>query len=162
MDRHDKQFIENTIELREWWDLHGGMWPSRTSSDRDERRLATWLGNQRLLATGARAGRWSDERERFLNENLPGWAEDSLAPNLETEFAVKLDELCQWTAANKRWPQSGSADKAERRMWNRLNNFRRSEMGSLPGRWNEQRRQLLDTRLPGWRGRTQSIHGDFD
>lgn len=162
MDRFDKQFVENTIALTEWRARRGGTWPSRSSSDEEESKLATWIGNQRLLATGIRAGRWTEERSAFLDSRVPGWFEQSVSPRLETEFAIKVDELCHWVSTYERWPQGSARDDTERKLWNRLNNFRRAEKGSLAGRWNAQRRLLLDTRLPGWRGRAQITDVELD
>lgn len=49
-----------------------GRWPSATSTDTEERRVATWLRNQRRASQTQTKG-WSDSRADKLDSHCPGW-----------------------------------------------------------------------------------------
>lgn len=62
----------DTLDKLAAWLEEQGKKPRLTSSNEDERRLATWLSNQK--SHRKRGVQWSPEREAALSAVYPGWA----------------------------------------------------------------------------------------
>ncbi|MGH3706274.1 MAG: helicase associated domain-containing protein, partial [Agromyces sp.] len=121
----------------------GGRFPAGGADDAAERRLATWLRGQRVIA---RRGRMADERRRWLDEAIPGWDRPH-----ETDWFTLATSLVAFEASTGRMPAtSADAAPAERRLGTWLSRQRsRHAAGRLP----ERHVVWLDQRLPSWRTR---------
>lgn len=69
LDIVELKWYKTLVELQCWLTEHGAE-PLERSTDTDERRLGTWLRNQRSRQSSKR---WSSEREAALEKAYPGW-----------------------------------------------------------------------------------------
>ncbi len=74
-------------KLVAWRGINPDRWPSTRSENEDEKRLGTWLGNQRMGKNAMDAGKtgaalrgMTQERDERLDEACPGWRNDDSDP----------------------------------------------------------------------------------
>lgn len=140
--------------LRKPWDLRFeevcaivadlGRIPVRTDESPDARSALTWLyNNKRLPAT--------DPRVLALNSRIPGW-------NISYQdiWHQKLSDTLAFHSTRGILPNKKSKDPVEKSLGVWLD-ICRTKWESMPA----ERRQLLDTGLPGWRRTRDSIWNDY-
>jgi hypothetical protein len=127
-----------------------GRYPSSTSPDPAERRLAAWLGRRRRdAAAGTLAPAYQDGLA-----SLPDWQEIGRASADEARWQRRLTELAAYREAGNDWPRHKNTDTDLEHtlgVWlhSQRINLRRNDR--TPGKV-----QALEAALPGWRtGRTR-------
>ncbi|HEX9228021.1 MAG TPA: helicase associated domain-containing protein [Arthrobacter sp.] len=121
-----------------------GRIPFRTDESPAARSAANWLyNNKRLPAT--------DPRVLALNSRIPGW-------NISYQdiWHQKLSDVVAFHSTRGILPNKKSKDPVEKSLWVWLDTCR-TKWESMPA----ERRQLLDTGLPGWRRTRDSIWNDY-
>jgi hypothetical protein len=115
-----------------------------------EAQLGRWLVTQRRARRGAKSGCvWTPERAAYLDQHLPRWGDA-----MRVAWHENLDATVAFVAEHGRFPRRLGARSAETREENRLHSWlvRERKVQSVGYRQagREQRRALLDARLPGW------------
>lgn len=130
-------------------------WPSQSSYDPDEVKLAQWLTFQRAryhrkdyamrIATPTRP-----HEARFMDEIAPGWSK--MADHDET-FARQVDELARWVADNGgTLPRERAEDRHEHTLAKRLSYWQSAAAGRngrSAGGFTRERVELLEKKVPG-------------
>ena len=113
--------------------------PSAKATDPAERKLGTWLGNQRAAA---RKGKLSQDRQDALAAVNPDWC-----PDPEQQWRAILDEYAAFRAHENRDPSTRATDPAEKT----LSTWLRSQRSAARKRKLSQDRQdALAAVNPNW------------
>lgn len=144
--------MDTAHELRDWVGARG-RYPSNRADDDAERRLGSWLQNQKAYASGAGGGRAAfvrHNRGAILEALLPGWSEP-----YAMQWSDRLQQVMDWLSTHERWP-SHSADGTEGVLGRWIYTQRDAERGrgkTAAAFKRERRGEALDLAIPGWRGR---------
>jgi uncharacterized protein CbrC (UPF0167 family) len=113
-----------------------GRFPAHCAKDKQERKHAIWLSNQKITASKDPA------RAALLRERLPAWGR-----SYDDIWNDHLKNLIAFVGEHGRFPtgsKTGEPDEFEQAQW--LNHQRRNE------KLKAAREAVLDEKLPGWRG----------
>jgi len=137
-------------ELVVWRGENPTRWPSASGVDLVEKKLSTWLTNQRQAARkGERNAIFqSAGRRQILDAKTPGW--DTAT---EAKWEQSMNELVVWRAENPmRWPSATAIDPVEKKLGTWLSHYRQVARKSKHNDLLEtaSRQQILDTKIPGW------------
>lgn len=137
---------ESLAEVLAFVAEHGRL-PAARAADPHEGRLGMWLAQQRYETSRGRPG--AERRSARLNAALPGWMSPGLA-----DFEAKLGAVAQLVQTHGRFPLRSDDDPEMSRAGKWLLDQRAAAAAANPrGRFVQQgREQILDDRLPGWRG----------
>lgn len=120
-----------------------GSLPRIKCNDKDERRLGIFLAEQRRNAAGGRSSEWTEERQAYLDAQVPGWR----AGRYGGDWERRVVELRSFVHTHEALPDRYSAAATERALAEWLRG-RKSE--ALRNRLTAERRDVLDAIWPGW------------
>jgi hypothetical protein len=126
-----------------------GRYPSRTSDDADERRLASWLERRRRdAAAGTLALVYRDGLA-----DLPDWQRPPRSVADEARWQERLAALVRYRAAGQDWPRHKAVVAGEEHDLGVWLHFQRQK--ARRGELEPAKAGALDEVLPGWRSGRQ-------
>jgi hypothetical protein len=129
-----------------------GRYPSRTSTDADERRLASWLERRRRdAAAGTLALVYRDGLA-----DLPDWQRPPRSVADEARWQERLAALVRYRAAGQDWPRHKAVVAGEEHDLGVWLHFQRQK--ARRGELEPAKAGALDEMLPGWRFGRQRGH----
>lgn len=133
-------FEQRVAELASFAHRHD-RYPSTSTDDADESRLAAWLSKRRWEA---KTGRLTDARTAVLDAAAPGWRQTVFS---DEGFAATLATCARWVADHAALPRAVGGDEVESHLGLWLT-ARRYDLSV--GRLADARAEALERLLDGW------------
>ncbi|MFE5309907.1 hypothetical protein [Isoptericola sp. NPDC056605] len=113
--------------------------------------LGMWLRATRLSAHEKGRAKWSPERQRIMDDLVPGWQESTAAPRISSDtIRTRAEQIASYREALGRFPPSNAHDPQIKSLGTWLVTVRRSARGAGSLRWCDEWQQIMDEVVPGW------------
>lgn len=136
-------WLANLEAVKHFEEQHG-RYPTSKNPDREARRLARWLTEQRARLKAGTLSNQKQERMAALHD----W-EATQRPRIDAErWQQRLDQLIIFRAEHQRWPRHRNSESEHERVLGVWLHSRRQEAyrGAMPN----ERREALNEAVPGW------------
>lgn len=133
-----------------------GAYPAQHSPDPDTRSLAAWLSITRNAVL-------APARKAYFDSVLPGWTTSGGDRKREAKWKQTAAEVAAFVSTNDRMPRYRNGTPEERALAEWVGDQRLAAEGRGHVASTEERREILDATVPGWRDRQPTpVHAVSD